>query len=281
MIIDSHTHLSAGDERRYPVPHVEFPPGSGVVYGPTTPATAELFRSELGAAGVDRGVTISPYFYLWDNSYTIDAVREHGEWLAGVVLTDPRDPRSGDALKRLAAEGASGLRIHGYKWHRMPYDDPISEPLWRAAADLDLTFDACIDLDEYPNLERRIQQFPSLRIILDHCGYVTPPYPETLSLDPVLALARYPNVFAKVTFLPAATREPWPYRSGHGLVRRVIDAFGPERCMWAGGFPTQYHPDVSYVQSVDLFRTEIELSAQEREWILGKTAAGLWKWRDV
>ena len=63
------------------------------------------------------------------------------------------------------------------------------------------------------------------------------------------------------------------------MVREVIDAFGPERCMFGSNFPQQmYSPKMSYAQTLELFAAAIELSAEEREWILGGTAATLWRW---
>ena len=48
-------------------------------------------------------------------------------------------------------------------------------------------------------------------------------------LPNLLALARYPNVAVKATGVPGSTREPYPYRNLHPYLRRVNDAFGPER----------------------------------------------------
>jgi len=96
---------------------------------------------------------------------------------------------------------------------------------------------------------------------------------------PVVALARYPNAYAKLTFLPVASRERFPFADVHGMVRQVVDAFGPERCLFGCNFPTaQYCPDITYTQAVELFAEVVDLSPGEREWILGGTAAALWGW---
>ena len=39
-----------------------------------------------------------------------------------------------------------------------------------------------------------------------------------------------------------------------------------------------YSPKMSYAQTLELFVEAIELSVEEREWILGGTAATLWQW---
>ena len=49
---------------------------------------------------------------------------------------------------------------------------------------------------------------------------------------------RLPNTYAKLTTVSAGySNEPWPHRDTHRPVRQVIDAFGPERCVWGSAFP--------------------------------------------
>jgi hypothetical protein len=53
------------------------------------------------------------------------------------------------------------------------------------------------------------------------------------TLDNVLALARRPNVAAKVSAMPCyADDKTYPFRSVHPHIRRVFDAFGPKRTFW-------------------------------------------------
>ena len=50
----------------------------------------------------------------------------------------------------------------------------------------------------YQQVAIRAAEFPDCKIILDHCGWMSGATPSTV--DPVLALAQYPNVYAKITF---------------------------------------------------------------------------------
>jgi hypothetical protein len=54
-------------------------------------------------------------------------------------------------------------------------------------------------------------------------------------LPQLLALARRPNVAAKVSALPRYSSEAYPYPRLHPHLRRVFDAFGPNAC---SGAPT-------------------------------------------
>jgi predicted TIM-barrel fold metal-dependent hydrolase len=275
MIIDSHTHLFAPDPVRYPLAD---PTAS---YRPLTPGSVELLRQQMDEAGVDRAVTISPWPYGWDMSYVLDILPAHRTWLAVAVLVNPRSPDGPARLEQYVKEhGVSGLRIHGRAMRLGPYTDPATTPLWRAAADLGIALDACAALDEYPQLAQRAQEFPRLPIILDHCGYISPDLdPPKPNLEPVLALARFPNVYAKLTFYGSATLGGYPFADIHWMIRRVVDTFGADRCMYGSNFPTaQYNPKVSYAQTAELFAEMVELSADERRWVLGDTAAKLWHW---
>jgi predicted TIM-barrel fold metal-dependent hydrolase len=277
MIVDSHTHLFAPDPVRYPVAD---PSAS---YRPLTDGSVELLKRQAEAAAVDRAVTISPWPYRWDMSYVLDVLPANRSWLAVAVLIDPRAPDGPDRLERYVKQhGVSGLRIHGRCFDLGPYDDPRTTPLWAKAAELGIALDACAALDEYPQLARRAEEFPQLPIILDHCGYISPGFnPPEPNLAPVLALARHPNVYAKLTFLATASQEVYPFTDVHWMVREIVDAFGPDRCMCGSNFPTaQYNPKMTYRQTVELFSEELPLTDEERQWILGKTAARLWRWSD-
>jgi L-fuconolactonase len=274
MIIDAHTHLFGPDEQRYP-------PAPNT-YRPTTAGSVELLKTQMDEAGVDRAVTISPWVYGWDPSYTLDALAANRAWLAAAVLVDPSSPDGPAKLEHYVRDcGVSGLRIQGRISKLGPFDDPATTPLWTKAADLDLSVDINATHAEYPQLEKRVQQFPHTRFLLDHCGYISGDLsPETPTVAPVLRMARYPNVYAKLTFFGIASREGYPFQDVHWMARQIIDAFGAERCLFGTNFPkAQYDPGHSYKQTVELWQQHVDLSEAECAWILGGTAEKLWRWR--
>jgi len=112
-------------------------------------------------------------------------------------------------------------------------------------------------------------------LIVDHMGLnsVLRGKPLGPSVDDVVKLARHKNVAVKVSALPCYVDEPYPFPSLHPLVRRVVDAFGPQRCFWGTDLS---HLPCPYKQVVTLFTEEIKsLSAAELEWIMGR---GLAEW---
>lgn len=262
------------DTERYPLAD----PSSG--YRPAFEGSASALREQMQAAGVERALAISTGFYGWDNRYALDQQVGNDSWLAVAGLVDPTGVDSEQKLDALVAQGACGLRIQRHLFYQQALDDPISTPLWRAASDLGLTVDINATHEEYAAVEARVRAFPQTRFVLDHCGYVSGSLaPSENTTAPVRALARYKNVYIKLTFLPLASRQAYPFTDVHWMVRELVDAFGPERCLFGSNFPTvQYSPQTEYGQTVALFADAVELSEDERAWILGGTAQTLWRW---
>jgi predicted TIM-barrel fold metal-dependent hydrolase len=60
------------------------------------------------------------------------------------------------------------------------------------------------------------------------------------------------------------------------MIRRLLDAFGPQRLMWATDCPYQVQGGQTYEDSISLIRDRLDfLSDGDREWILRKTAERL------
>ena len=92
-------------------------------------------------------------------------------------------------------------------------------------------------------------------------------------------MARYPNVYAKLTFLGAASDGGYPWEDVHWMAREIIDTFGPDRCVIGSSFPTaQYNQKLSYDETIRTFSEAMEMSDDEKAWVLGGTAEKLWKW---
>jgi predicted TIM-barrel fold metal-dependent hydrolase len=143
-----------------------------------------------------------------------------------------------------------------------------------------------------------LRKFPRLPIILDHCGVglalplvgtiaptragsATPLLADRLAqLDQVIAMAEYPNLALKwahaVAFLSA---EPYPHRDVVRHLRRVLDAFGPERVLWASDY-TQNRSltGQSWTATVQYLRDTEALSETEKEWLLGRAARRVLRW---
>ena len=121
------------------------------------------------------------------------------------------------------------------------------------------------------------ERHPALTIILDHLSLrLVGDGTAWETLDSTLALARFPRVFVKVSSVPNFSNEPFPHRDVHPHIRRVYESYGPKRMFW-GSDLTRLNG--SYADCLRLFREELDfLSADDREWILGKGIAECLGW---
>jgi predicted TIM-barrel fold metal-dependent hydrolase len=80
-------------------------------------------------------------------------------------------------------------------------------------------------------------------------------------------------VFVKVSAFYALGRKQPPYTDLEPVIRRVFEDYGPRRLMWASDCPFQVQKGHTYAASMNLIRERIRwLSADDRDWLLAKTA---------
>ncbi len=123
------------------------------------------------------------------------------------------------------------------------------------------------------------QKFPALKITMDHLSIPsnTKDAAAFQDLDLLLAIAKRPNVAAKVSALPCYSTAKYPYKELHGHIRRVYDAFGPQRMFW--GTDLSRSP-IPYRQHVTMFTEEIPwLTASDKDWIMGRAVCEWLGWK--
>jgi len=123
-----------------------------------------------------------------------------------------------------------------------------------------------------------VERHPGLPLIIDHMGRIPSAHgPEAWAdLDLLLGLARYPNVWVKTSCAPTHSDESFPYRDIQPHLQRIYDAFGANRLLW-GSDITRLRG--TYEENLKLFQEELDfLSADDKEWILGKTLATVLRW---
>jgi predicted TIM-barrel fold metal-dependent hydrolase len=57
------------------------------------------------------------------------------------------------------------------------------------------------------------------------------------------------------------------------MIRRLVEAYSPQRLMWATDCPFQVQSGRTYRDSIELVRSRLDfLSDDDRQWLLRKTA---------
>jgi predicted TIM-barrel fold metal-dependent hydrolase len=141
-------------------------------------------------------------------------------------------------------------------------------------------FNVFIAPEQLPQLEDMVRRFPRVKVVVDHLGR-----PEILTSAPwvendyLLKLARYSNVWVKFTELYTASKtKQYPYKDVHPFAQMVYDKFGPRRLLFGTGMVGATRR-IPLADELRLIREDIPFFADEdKEWIQGRNALGIWKW---
>ena len=166
------------------------------------------------------------------------------------------------------------LQPHMKSW---PTDGTI-DWLWPAAERAGLPI-ALLAGDFLPKLAQVAGQHPRLKLIVDHLGRSSGAKDDAAwaNLPAMLALARYPNVAIKATGAPSYSSEAYPYRNIHGHLKRIYDAFGPERMFWGTDITRM---PCSWRQCVTMFTEELPwLTGRDRDLVMGQAVCDWLGWK--
>ena len=233
--------------------------------------TAEDVLKEMDAAGVNAAVIHPPGWDPNANALAITAARKYPQRLA-ILAHFPLDKPVGRAeLERMKKEpGMLGLRFALLQPHQSRWlIDGSLDWLWKAAEEAGMPVALLGDnlLDAINTIAPR---HPRLKLIIDHFGR---PDKTWSNLTALCAVAKYPNVALKATGAPGYSAEPYPHRDIHGHIRKLYDAFGPERMFWGTDITRM---PITWKQCVTMFTEELSwLSAKDKELIMG---GALCKW---
>jgi L-fuconolactonase len=272
LIVDVHAHIYSPDERRYkPKPNPLRVPGNK--------GSIEDLHEVMRANGVHAVRAIQTVsFYGYDNRYLCDTAKKHQRGLAGVCTLDPDDPHSPGLLQHYVRNyGVRSLRSVTSP-SRTTFDDGGVRKLWKVVVDEGISVDIFLMRPELvASASKLLQEFPSLTVGFCHCMDLKPGPMLEPALKTVCELARFKNLYAKVDFIGTGTQMKYPCTDLHGAAMQVINAYGPERCVWGSCFPNElWTPNVTYAEHLRIFQEALPLSAEARRWVLGQTARKIW-----
>jgi predicted TIM-barrel fold metal-dependent hydrolase len=280
-IIDSHVHVWTADTTKYPLApgfrkdHLWFPS--------FTPD--ELFEYAR-RTGVRRVNLVQMTWYGLDHSYIADLISREPDRFVGTgivpAVSDAAGPSPDDTMVALAKRGIVAFRIRGKstrpalgdgpQW----LDHPGYEKMFAAAAANGLALSFLMSPPDILELERMCARFPETTVIVDHLAMIgrKGTFPEE-EVDALCAMAKHSRVMVKVgAFYALGARKP-PYHDLLPLVKRVVSAFGPARCMWESDAPLQAKPPHSYEAALSIVEDAKFLNADDKEQVLIRTAEGV------
>jgi len=268
-IIDPHVHVFKRDPR--------YPWAKETKNPPEKDATPEMLLALMRANGVARTVIIQVIHYRWDNSYAAEVLRQYPQYFRGVARVNPENPAAPDDLSRLVQEqGFQGVRLSPAEdatgdWIR----GPLMPPLWKRGHDLKASMNILTGTSRLPDVAVLVEKFPDLTVVIDHMADCPADRPD--ELKKLLALARYPRVFVKVSHTWSVSKLPYPYPDAQEQVKRLYDAFGPQRLMWGTDWPL-VEAHCGYAKALAMVRAEMKfLNDEDKSWMLSRTVERVWK----
>ena len=275
MIVDAQVHFWKANTPDWP-----WVPGA-------TPQLPEPFTIEralplMNEAGVDRVVIVPPT--LNDrNDYALEAAQRYPSRFGVMGRIPLQDPKSAALLPRWREQkGMLGCRVTfntpaTLKW----LSDGTADWFWPAAekAGVPVMF---LAFGQLPRFAPIAERHPGLQLIIDHMGVNNAMAKEgrmSQGIGDAVALARYPNVSIKMSNLVNVSLEPYPFRDLTPHLKRVFDAYGPQRCYWGTDLTNTQFTRVSYRQRITHFTEELPfLSESDKDWVMGRAIMQRLRW---
>ena len=281
-LIDAHLHVWTSDAGRFPFAH----PNDANFKPPSIAGTIEMALEEMDRHAIDCAVLVQVIYYGWDNRYVAECVRRHPRRFRAQGLIDPTAPDVAAKLEYWMREHRlAGMRFSPiyYKGRDEWITSDAHRQLWKKAEALEAIFNFFIAAPQLARLETMLSAYPDVRVVIDHLARVdlSSPDPDR-EVTQLTKLARYRNVWVKISELSLLSpSKKYPYADTFPWLKRVYDAFGPGRLLWGTGFPGATRAQAGRPpldQELALIGREIPFfSASDREMILGRNAANLWR----
>ena len=275
MIIDSHCHAWTYWPYNPPVPD------------PTSRGRVEQLLNEMDLHGVDKAVIICAQIdhNPDNNDYIAEVAAQHSDRLYQFPDVDCswsatyHTPGAADRLRAIATR----LQIKGFTHYLRGEDDgwlgsDEGNAFFQVAAEHNLIASIAGGPQHQPAIRKVAERFPSVPILCHHlAGVKANAKPPNEGLQQVLASAKLPNIYIKLSGFAYCSPVKWeyPYSDTHWVIRSLYEHFGPHRMCWGSDYPVvRFY--MTYQQSLEAFRTHCTfVPAGDKEWILGKTLARL------
>ncbi len=271
--IDAHLHVWSNDPVKFP-----FRPGTpeSIAQG-----DAEFLLDLQSEVGVDGALIVQPIHHEFDHSYVNDVLARYPDKFVGMALADPKVDDPTAALQVLKDEhGYQGVRLNPGLWpDSESMDGSIGDRLMSFCADNGWVVGFLIEPTHFAQVDALLTRHPETKAIIDHFGSVTPG--QTNEIDELLALAKHPNLYVKVSRFPVQSDSEWPYSDMSKIFHHLIVAYGVDRLMFATDFP-HVVAQCGYARGWQIAdHVEPALTDEQRTWLMGGTVTNLFNgWGD-
>ena len=256
-------------------------------YGWLTPKMTAIYRDftpsdlkpRLDAAKITRVVLVQAAPTVAETAYMLALADRHDFVAAVVGWVDFEAEDAVSTLERLAAHP----KLRGVRPMIMdiPDDDWMLRPgfdrVFDAVRDMGLTFDALTLPRHLPNLLTLLKRHPDLPCIVDHCAK---PMIRDGAFQPwadaMARIAHETGAWCKLSGLTTEASPGWTAEDLRPYAEHVLDAFGPERVIWASDWPvlTMNGDYEGWFEATDALLSG--LSGADRARVMGGNAAAFY-----
>jgi L-fuconolactonase len=284
MIVDAHAHvfLAATASAR----------GTDELIPAEREAPVERLLDAMADAGVGRAVLVA---VDREDDYVPAIRRAQSDRFAAIAVAGREELGRVERVDPVAVleRRRAGFEFDGLRsaWLGEP-GRPLAEspalPALRRLAEWGLPLWSYPAPDQLPLLLELPEVVEGLTVVLNHLGF----FPEAMRVDDLgrpaftgplvperveaaLGLSRHPGVVMMVSGQYALSGEPYPHPDLDDLIRRSVEAFGAERCIWGSDFPW-IEREPGYAATLALVERALPgLGADELAAIRGGTALRL------
>lgn len=234
-LVDTHIHLF--DPQQFPYhPNASYRPPA---------ETLEPYLKEAAAIGLTNAIIVHPEPYQDDHRYLEHCFAHEPRpgFFKGTCLFDALQDDTPARIKTLVNKWPGrivALRVHATERvprlagpiRERPLDHPKMAATWAAAARLGLAIQMHMIPVHAPAVRRLAAAHPRVNIVIDHlCRMAQGTDAEYAE---VLRLGQMPQVYMKFSGLNYSSKQPPPHEDLSPAIRRIFDAFTPDRIIWGG-----------------------------------------------
>ncbi len=224
MIVDTHLHVI--DPARYPLPATP----TGYRPQPDDVADAAMLLRTLDDAGVNAAVLVQASGWGDDNRWVVETCALRPGLLRGMIGVAPGRP-----APDLARPDIAGLRLNAIDGGAGDGTKAELERLLGLAGDHGKVAQLLATPELLAAAAPLLKAAPCA-VLLDHLAGLWGPFARNeAAVATVLDLAAAEHIHLKLSAPFRATPGDWGVATA--LARRLLDAFGPERCVWGSDWP--------------------------------------------
>ena len=269
--IDAHSHIWTTDLAKYPLRNNQ----TVEVLAPRSFTDRELMAI-AEPEGVGRVVLIQHHpHHGFDNSYLIDTWKKHPDRFRIVGQIDDGKTGVDKLMKSMLLTGVTGFRIGPREDQPNWHTSDGMQLMWKTAAETRQSMCCLIGPDNIAELDAMCVKYPETPVVVDHFARIGVSGQVVESdLKSLCKLSAHKTVKVKISAYYALGKKSPPHHDLVPMIKRLFEAFGSDRLMWASDSPYQIIEPNNYSASIRLIRDHIDfVTPDERLNLLQKTAA--------